>query len=173
MRPFDARWKLAPAVVALVAACLWGCGDASPDQLFLAAQQEARRAATDSTAWEGAVELVSEFVAAHPSHGKAPEALKALAMLVQQRGDMAGAIALYERLLREYPASDAADEAQFMIGFICEEHLGDFERARQAYGLVVERYPDSDLAENARRLLPNVGRPPEEWVRFQESPTSP
>ena len=178
MRPFVARWKLSAAAVvlvavALVAACLWGCGDPSPHQLFAAAQEAARQAATDSTARAVAIDLAEGFLAAHPTHGKAPEVLKALAMLTQQRGDMTGAIAQYERLLREYPASAAADEAQFMIGFICEEHLGDFDRARQAYRLVVERYPDSELAENARRLLPNVGRPPEEWVTFQEGSDPP
>ena len=164
---------MSTAAVALVAVCLWGCGDPSPDQLFTAVEAQARRAATDSTAWRGAVDLAEQFVAAHGAHARAPEALKTLAMLIQQRGDMSGAIARYEQLLRDYPDSDVADDAQFMIGFICEDYLGDFERARQAYKLVVERYPESELAENARCLLPNVGRPPEEWVTFQKGTETP
>jgi len=169
MRTCVDRWKIAvAAALALALATLWGCGEPTSDELFASVQAQARRAAADTAAWQGAVDVAEQFLAANAAHAKAPEALKTLAMLVQQRGDMAGAIARYERLLSDYPESEAADEAQFMIGFICEEHLGEYERARQAYRLVVERYPDSELAENARRLLPNVGRPPEEWVQFED-----
>ena len=55
-----------------------------------------------------------------------------------------------------------------MIAFICEEYLKDLERARQAYQRVIDNYPESDLALSARRLLPFVGRNPEEWVEFQD-----
>ena len=60
-----------------------------------------------------------------------------------------------------------------MIAFIYEEHLGDFEAARKAYKAVVDNHPGTELAANAQRLLPNVGRAPEEWVNFQDDPASP
>ena len=158
------------ALLVLALAALWlvACGEDTPEQLFAAADAAARRAASDTSAVSEAVAQMEAFLAAHPAHAKAPEALKALAMLTQQRGQMRAAIAQYERLLREYPASDCAVEAQFLIGFVYEEHLQDFTRAREAYEAVIEKYPDSELAANARRLLPHVGRPPEEWVEFQE-----
>ena len=55
-----------------------------------------------------------------------------------------------------------------MIGFIYEEDLQEYEKARQAYQKVIDDYPDSELAASARHLLPNVGRDPEEWVPFQD-----
>ncbi|MFH1570621.1 MAG: tetratricopeptide repeat protein [Gemmatimonadota bacterium] len=166
-------WITRLVIVAAASQWAWGCGESSSDQLLASAREAARKAAADSAAATDAATQLGRFLAEFPDHPEAAEALKMLAMLTQQRGDMAGAIAHYERLLRDYPDSDAADEAQFMIGFICEEHLRDFERARQAYQRVIDRYPDSELAANARRLLPHVGQPPEEWVRFQEGTETP
>jgi len=160
---------------ALIAMAAWiaGCGDGGPEQLYTAAEGASRRAATDSASVGEAVELLGSFLEQYPEHERAPEALKMLAMLVQQSGDMRGAIAHYQRLLSTYPQSECADEAQFMIGFIYEEHLQDFDQARAAYQRVVDEYPGTDLAANAERLLPHVGQPAEEWVKFQDRTASP
>ena len=160
-------------VLVVVAAWTAGCGEGGPEQLYAAAEGASRRAATDSAAVSEAVDLLASFLEQYPQHERAPESLKMLAMLVQQSGDMRGAIAHYERLLSTYPQSECADEAQFMIGFIYEEHLQDFDRARVAYQRVVDEYPGTDLATNAERLLPHVGRPAEEWVKFQDTTASP
>ena len=82
------------------------------------------------------------------------------------------AIPYFARILEEFEASEYADDAQFMIGFISEEYLEEYARARESYRLVIDRYPDSELAASARRLLPNVGKAPEEWVKFQEGTSS-
>ena len=148
------------------AGLLLGCGADGPDELFARAES----AAADSSGTGRAADLYREFLQLHPQHSKAAAALKQLAVLAQQQGDMEGAIALYERLVGEYADSGHGDEAQFMIAFICEEYLRDFDRARLAYQRVIERYPDSELAASARRLLPHVGRAPEEWVNFEDSP---
>ena len=60
-----------------------------------------------------------------------------------------------------------------MIAFIYEEYIRDLEEARRAYQRVIENYPDSELAASARHLLPNVGRTPQEWVRFQDEVAAP
>jgi len=146
---------------------LWGvsgCGEQSPEQLFAAAEA----AAADSSTQNQAIQQFTAFLERYPQHEQAPKALKQLAMIAQQRGDMRGAISYYERLLRNYSSSDHGDEAQFMIAFIYEEYLQDVEQARLAYQRVIDNYPDSELAVSARRLLPNVGRDPEEWVEFQD-----
>ena len=87
-----------------------------------------------------------------------------LAILRQQQGEMAAAIADYQRILTFFPASDVADEAQFMVAFIREEHLADLDGARMAYQAVIDKYPDSDLVEQARQLLEHVGEDPDSWV---------
>ena len=152
---------------------LAGCGASGPDQQYEAASKAAQTAFTDTAALTQAFDLFADFLERYPDHERAASALKTLAMLTQQRGDMEGAVEHYKRLLTRYPNSEQADEAQFMIGFIYEEYLGDLDRARSAYEMVIERFPNSELAANARQLLPHLGRPPEEWVSFQEEESSP
>lgn len=156
----------------VLAALCWGlasCSEQTPEQLY--AQAEA--AAADTTALDKAVDQLNSFLQQYPQDKLAPKALDKLALIAQKRGDMKGAVVLYERLLSQYPKSDQADEAQFMIAFVCEEFLGDLDKARQSYQRVIEQYPNSELALSARHLLPNVGRPPEEWVKFQDAPRAP
>jgi TolA-binding protein len=157
--------------VGLALALWWGsgCSQESAEQLLLAAEA----AAADPTRQAQAVEQFKAFLERYPQHQGAPQALKQLAVLAQQRGEMQEAIAYYRRLLRDYPHSGQGDEAQFMIAFIYEEYLHDVEQARLAYQEVIDNYPESELAASARHLLPNVGRDPEEWVEFQDRVESP
>lgn len=162
-------FKILATVLGLALWGMSGCGEEKPEELFSAAET----AAADPAQHEQAVQQFTAFLERFPQHEQAPKALKQLAMIAQQQGDMRAAITHYERLLREYPGSDQADEAQFMIAFIYEEYLQDLDQARLAYQRVIDNYPDSELAASARRLLPNVGRDPEEWVEFQENAEPP
>lgn len=65
-------------------------------------------------------------------------------------------IKLYEALLRRMPESPSCAEAQFMIGFVYAEELGDENAAREALQQVLEKYPDSELVSSARRLLDSL-----------------
>lgn len=163
------RWPARTlSIIGAVLLAWGGCRGSSSDQRLDEALQAAHAAARDSTRAASAVEILEAYVKDHPDADGAPQALKQLAILLQQGGDMAGAVARYERILAEFPASDEADESQFMVAFILEEHFGDLDGARRAYQAVIDNYPSSELAANARQLLPHVGRPPEEWVSFQE-----
>jgi outer membrane protein assembly factor BamD (BamD/ComL family) len=151
-------------VLALAVGLVGGCSKQSPEQFYAAAEQ---LAAEPAKRLEARAQF-DEFLSRYAGHPLTPQVLKQLAMLDQQDGKIDLAISRYEQLLRRFPQSDQADEAQFMIAFISEEYLKDFDRARQAYQAVIDKYPNSELAASARRLLPNVGRDPEEWVEFED-----
>ena len=139
-----------------------GCGSRSPEELLAAAES----AAVDSSSRAQAIEDLETLLDQYPRHGSSAKARKLLAVLAQQAGDAQSAIVHYERLLADYPQSEYGAEAQFMIAYIHEEFLQDFDGARLAYQRVIDNFPESDLAESARYLLPNLGRDPEEWVKF-------
>ncbi len=161
--------RLLGLALGCIAGLLAGCGEQSSEQLFAAAEA----AAADSSNQEQAIQHFTTFLTRFPQHPHCDEALRKLAMIARQKGDMQDAIAHYKRLLSDYGTSEYSDEAQFMIAFIYEEYLRDQEKARQAYQRVIDNYPDSELAASARRLLPHVGRNPEEWVEFQDEVKSP
>ena len=153
-----------------IAGSWWaGCSQQSAEELFAAGEA----AAVDPDTADQAVAHFTAFLERFAESPKAPEALRKLAALAQQQGNMQEAIGYYERVLTEYPASGHGDEAQFMIAFIYEEYIRDLEEARRAYRRVIENYPDSELATSARHLLPNVGRTPQEWVQFQDEAAAP
>ena len=154
----------------LIALVAWnGCDQQSADELFAAGEA----AAADPAELAQAAAHFKAFLEHFDQDSKAPEALKKLAALAQQQGQMQEAIGYYQRVLAEYPDSSHGDEAQFMIAFIYEEYIRDVEKARLAYQRVIDHYPDSELAASARHLLPNVGRSPEEWFEFQDRATTP
>ena len=146
-----------------------GCSGPEPATELTRALQMAREASNDSAKGAQAIVLLEAFIDRNATDSAVPEALKQLAILRQQQGDMTAALVDYQRILDGFPASAVADEAQFMIAFVREEHLHDFDGARLAYQLVIDKYPDSELAEQARLLLDHVGEAPDEWVPgFQE-----
>ncbi len=142
-----------------------GCDSKSPEEQFA----EAQTAAADSSSRAQAMEDLDAFLEQYPRHESSHEARKLLAVLAQQAGDARGAITHYERLLSDYPQSKFAAEAQFMVAYIHEEYLKDFDEARLAYKRVIDNFPNSELANSARYLLPNVGRDIEEWVNFGDN----
>ncbi len=153
-----------------IAGSWWiGCGQQNAEELFAAGEA----AAADPATADQAVAHFTAFLERFAESPKAPEALRKLAALAQQQGNMQEAIGYYERVLAEYSASGHGDEAQFMIAFIYEEYIRDLAEARRAYQRVIDNYPDSELAASARHLLPNVGRTPQEWVQFQDEATVP
>ena len=163
----DGGWWAAVVLAAVLCGGL-SCGD-DAEVLLRDADALANTAAADSVA--RAIELYAAYASQYPERDGAPRALRMQARLTQQHGSKQAALGLYERLLADYSACDYAAEAQFMIGFIYEEHLRDLERARAAYQQVIDNYPSSELAVSARHLLPHVGRAAEDWVKFEEGAT--
>src|ERR1700677_1666536 len=71
-----------------------------------------------------------------------------LAHKLEAQGDRDPALKAYKGLLRRWPLSFFAPEAQFRVGKILEDE-GDFYTAFQAFQTMVTKYPSSDYFEQA------------------------
>ncbi|MBD3367923.1 MAG: tetratricopeptide repeat protein [Candidatus Eisenbacteria bacterium] len=87
---------------------------------------------------------------------KQPRSEEELFTLAQETEDPLNRLNYYSELVFNYPESEHAAEAQFMIGFIQAEELQNYPAARNAFQRMLERYPDSELAESARWMLDNM-----------------
>ena len=57
------------------------------------------------------------------------------------------------KLVQEQPEHPQAERALMRIASICEQQLGDFDRAEEAYRLLIERTPEGRRATLARKRL--------------------
>ena len=85
-----------------------------------------------------------------------PRTEEELFTLAQEAEDPIERLNFYSELVFNYPESEHAAEAQFMVGFIQAEELQNYPAARNAFERMLERYPDSELAESARWMLENM-----------------
>jgi tol-pal system protein YbgF len=99
----------------------------------------------------GAAGVPNATAAAAPNAapaGPGPNQLFQLALDQLRRGSAVAARSGFQDLLRQYPSSDLAPEAQFYIAQSFETE-GSVASADSAYALVVSRYPQSARAPSA------------------------
>jgi len=90
---------------------------------------------------------------APPQVASTPEELFQAAM---NSKDSRQRIGIYEELLKKFPESKYAAQAQFMIGFVYSEELKDYPKAEEAFKTVIEKYGDSDLVDSAKWMMTNM-----------------
>ena len=71
-------------------------------------------------------------------------------------------VALFQKVVRDYPEDKSAVQAAFMIGFTYAEELKDYPAARAAFQSFIAKYPQSDLVASAKWMMENMehGVPP-------------
>ena len=80
----------------------------------------------------------------------AKELFERAVYLQETRGDLEGAVEVFQRIIQEFPQErEIAAKAQLQIG-ICLQKLGNNE-AQKAFQAVLEKYPDQTEAVNIAR----------------------
>jgi TolA-binding protein len=103
------------------------------------------------------------FAKMHPRHSAADNALYLAALIRQNRGDCEGAVPLFDRVPREYPAGDTVASALLEKGR-CLRMMQHAEEARNTLARLVAEYPQAVEVTAARQILQSLdesqsGRP--------------
>ncbi len=118
-------------------------------------------------AWAQAVQKLNEgnhaeaetdflaFVAAHPRHTAADNALYLAGLVRESRGDCAGALTLFESVPAKYPAGDAVPQAMLERGR-CLRVLGKRDEAKSILMQLEKDHPDAPETAFARQLLQDL-----------------
>jgi TolA-binding protein len=93
-----------------------------------------------------------EVVAAHGSDPLAPEARYYLAQILNNEGDVEGAIDAFLEIPEFHPTAERVPDAYYWAGRL-HLGLGDTDQARQYFERVVNTWPDSMVADMARDEL--------------------
>lgn len=92
----------------------------------------------------------------------------------QQARDSEAAVAVYESIARYYPEGEDGAKAQFMVGYIYANDLGDTAKARDAYETFISRYEgevDSALILSAKLEIGHSDRAAMSMRGFSTSAT--
>ncbi|HEY5676523.1 MAG TPA: tetratricopeptide repeat protein [Myxococcales bacterium] len=92
------------------------------------------------------------FVAAHPQHSAADNALYLAGLLREAHGDCAGALQLFESVPQKYPAGDAVTQALLERGR-CLCILGRKDEAKSVLNQLSREHPDAPETARAQALL--------------------
>lgn len=97
-----------------------------------------------------------KFVSSDTVSQEESEELLKYAMSFRQEKNGERSIAELENLLRKFPSSHVAPDAQYQIGLIYEEN-NDLSRAFEAYKKLMENYPQSEKSDEVIERVYGIG----------------
>ena len=102
--------------------------------------------------YDEAATALAAFVARHPQHELAPNALYWLGEAHYVRRDYPAALAAFEGLLRDYPGTRKAPDALLKAGY-SQQEMKRLGAARALLTRVIDEYPDTQAAAEAKARL--------------------
>ncbi|MDQ3035062.1 MAG: tol-pal system protein YbgF, partial [Myxococcota bacterium] len=122
----------------------------APEDDAIVREYQSALAHVEARRWELALASLTRFVAAHPDHPYADNAMYWQGEVHYARREYRRAIDIFGALAERYPRGNKVPDALLRIG-LSLEHLGDRDGARAYFRRVREQYPDSIAARMASR----------------------
>lgn len=112
----------------------------------------------------------SKFVNNHPNHEKTPAVMELAAKASEAMGKPQQAINILQKLVDEFPETEETPKYMANMARIYEEKLGDMDKAKEMYLLLIEKYPNAPLALEAENYMNNfLGKSDAEILMFLDS----
>ena len=108
-------------------------------------------------------ELYVAFADKYPSDSLSPQYLMKAADMQSNVLHTERAVALFDRVINEYPDFDEVPMCYFLKGNALELN-SQIEEAKAAYEEFISKYPDHYMADQTRIMLPRLGMSPEEML---------
>ena len=104
------------------------------------------------------IELYDEFSEKYPELEQTPEYLFKAGSLCMSVNMSAEALGFFDKIINTYPNYSKHPDSYFLKAFVYDSQLNNLPLARQSYEALIEKYPEHDLAEQARQLIPLLGK---------------
>ena len=98
-----------------------------------------------------AMPILDSIVTYHNNAASSPCALLRKAEIIEREGNYHAADSILRNLIDLYPNSYITDDALMRNATICQEHLHDYEHARQCYEQLIDKHPTSIFVPQARK----------------------
>ncbi|MBN1588114.1 MAG: tetratricopeptide repeat protein, partial [Pirellulales bacterium] len=130
------------------------------------------QAKAEAKQYDEARKLWGEFLAKYPLDGRNPKILYDFGRLNHAQKKWKEAIADWRRLVSKYPGTNEASLAQFMIGVVREQELGELEEALEEYRKVTWGSHVNQARQSIARLTAkSLALVTERVFRSDEKPT--
>lgn len=124
---------------------------------------------------EKTAQLVDTYIAyadTYPQDKKAAEYLFNAGNVTMNLLDPKKAIAIFNRIMRNYPDYEKIPHCLFLKAFIYENQLNQLGQAEILYREFLQKYPGHEFADDAELSLKNLGKTPEELLEQFQKPTT-
>jgi outer membrane protein assembly factor BamD (BamD/ComL family) len=123
----------------------------------------------DIGAANNAIILYSRFATQNPDDTASAEYLFRAAEICKALNKGRLALSYYERIENDYSTFPKKAVCIFMQGFVNENLLLDYDKAKYHYERFLKEYPNHALAKDTKVIIQNLGKTPEELIKsFQE-----
>ena len=122
-------------------------------------------AALDPSLAKTAIEAYEAYAKALPTDDKTPMYLFKSAEMHRSLRQYNEAIAIYDRIQKDYNSFEKAPHSLFLTGFTYENDLKDLEKAKTAYESFLKTYPEHELADDVQFSLSNLGKSPDDIIK--------
>ncbi len=119
--------------------------------------------AADPDVADQLTELYVAFADKYPSDSLSPQYLMKAADMQSNVLHTERAVALFDRVINEYPDFDEVPMCYFLKGNALELN-SQIDEAKAAYEEFISKYPDHYMADQTRIMLPRLGMSPEEML---------
>jgi len=110
------------------------------------------------------IDLYTEFSEKYPEHEQTADYIFKAGSLCMSVNFPTKAVEFFDKIINNYPDYERHPESYFMKAFVYDSQLNNLPLARQSYEALIEKYPEHELAEQARQLIPLLGKNLEEII---------
>ncbi len=118
----------------------------------------------DSKGAQALLDVYLAYAKLHPLDSLTPEYIFRGASLKSTMGDPQGGIALYDRIIRDFPHWGKIADTYYLKAFTIDNGLGMKGEAQQAYQQVIDKFPDHRFAKDAAQMIANLKYSDEELL---------
>lgn len=111
------------------------------------------------------IKAYEAFSKSFSSDSLAPDFLFSASRLHVLNNDFNSAIKTLDILIEKYPQSQRTPDCIFSKANIYETNMHDLVNARKNYEILIKEYPNHPLTEDAKILLENLGKSPEDLLQ--------
>lgn len=131
------------------------------DSLFNSGTFEKRNA-------QALLDVYKAYAATFPLDSLAPEYLFRAAGVAKSMREPQQSIALYDRIIVDYPSWNKLADAYYLKAFTIDSELDQKGEAKRAYEEVINLFPEHPFARDARVMIEHIGLSDEELIaKFQ------